>query len=446
MRSFALIAFYMFFLVTGTCAAFVLALGYIWVDLFSPQQVAYSIINQIPVSMIIGAAAISGYMLFDRRDAPRFVLGLWLIVIWAVWITLTTTWAAVPVPAWEKWNWAIKTVVFAAFLPFVIRSRVQIEAMILTIILSLSGTIIAAGFETMMTGGGYQRSLGLIAGNSGLAEGSTLATVSIAIIPLILYARKHTLIIPRHRLVDWFCYALIASAVLTAFGTFERTGIVAMATLGLFLWARSKHKVLLGSVGLAAALVGLTAMSGDWFSRMSTISDFRVEESALTRIAVWMWTLQYAAAHPFGGGFSAYLLDTFRVPIEGTGEFLEIKARAFHSIYFEVLGEQGIVGFGIFSSMIACMFVYLRSVQRACRAVPADAWLYELARALTISAAVYLAGGAFVGIAFQPLFYYWFAAAICLNQYVARAKSPIAMRAGAIETTGLGPLPIAPNW
>jgi len=316
--------------------------------------------------------------------------------------------------------------------------------MILTIVLSLSGTVIAAGVATLLTGGGYQTRLGLISGNSGLAEGSTLATSSIAMIPLILYARKHSILIPRHWLFDWFCYGLIGASVLTAFGTFERTGIVAMAVLGLFLWAQSKHKVMFGTLGLAAAAIGFTVMSGDWFDRMSTISNFQVESSALTRIAVWMWTLQYAAAHPFGGGFAVYLLDTFRVPIKGTGDFLEINARAFHSIYFEVLGEQGIFGFGIFASMIACMFVYLRSVQRACRSVPADAWLYELARALTISAAVYLAGGAFVGIAFQPLFYYWFAGAICLHQYVARARAISAAAVPARSANGLHASQILP--
>jgi probable O-glycosylation ligase (exosortase A-associated) len=260
-----------------------------------------------------------------------------------------------------------------------------------------------------------------------LAEGSTLATTSIALIPLILYAAKHTLILARHPSYVWFCYGLVAASILTSLGTFERTGLMALAALALCLWVRSTHKILYAALALVAMLIGLSTISGDWYARMTTISDFRVEDSALTRIAVWLWTLNYVAAHPFGGGFAAYLIDNFRVPIEGTGEFLEITARAFHSIYFEVLGEQGILGFGIFAALIYCLFAYLRSVRRASRSVPEDKWMYELASALTSSTLIYLVGGAFVGIAFQPILYYWFACSISLHQYVARAAGASAI-------------------
>lgn len=434
MRSIVLTVFYLFFLVTGFSAAFVFALGYIWVDLFSPQQVSFSLLNRIPISMIMGVAAISSYLLFDRRDPPRLVFGLWLVLIWAIWITLTTLWAVVPVAAWDKWDWAIKTVVFAGFLPFIIRSRIQIEAMVLTIILSLSGTLIAGGVRTLFMGGGYQISLGLIPGNSGLAESSMLATASIAVIPLILYARKHTLLLARHPFVDWFCFGLIGAAILTSLGTFARTGIVVMATLALIMWAQSKRKVLYAALASIPGIVVLMALSGEWYARMTTISDFGSETSALGRIAVWLWTLDFAAAHPLGGGFAVYLINSFRLPIEGTTDFLEINARAFHSIYFEVLGEHGIVGFGIFATMICCMFVYLRSVRRASRLVSEDTWLNELAKALTTSALVYLVGGAFVGIAFQPIFYYLFACSICLHQYVARTTVSVAATASTTVT------------
>lgn len=425
MRSILLTAVYLFFVVSGFSAAFVFALGYIWVDLFSPQQVSFSIITHLPISMIVGALAIGAYILFDRRDAPRMVFGIWLIGLWAIWITLTTLWAVMPDAAWDKWNWAIKTIVFAAFLPFAIRSRVQIEAMILTIIFSLSGTFIAGGIRTLLTGGGYEINLGLYSGNSGFAEGSTLATACIALIPLILYARKHTLIMTHRPLFDWFCYGLIAAAILTAVGTYERTGLLALGALLGMLWLRSKHKILYGSLALLLAMVGLAMVSGEWYDRMATISTFRTEDSALARIAVWLWTLQYAVAHPLGGGFGVYLIDNFRLPIEGTDDFLTVSGRAFHSIYFEVLGEQGIIGFGIFATIIGTMLFYLRSVQNACRGVTEFVWLYELSTAVMMSSIVYLVGGAFVGIAFQPLLYYWFACAISLHQYVARAQGEV---------------------
>jgi len=422
MRSLVLTLLYLFFLVSGCSAVFVLALGYIWVDLFAPQQVSFSIIDQVPLSLIIGVAAVIFYLLFDRRHPPRVGLGFLLIVLWACWITLTTLWAEVPIAAWEKWDWAIKSVVFAGFLPFLIRSRVQIEAMILTILLSLSGAVIAGGLRTLATGGGYQLKLGLLSGNSGLAEGSTLATVSVAIIPLILFARRGTLLIPRNRLTDCFWVGLACACVLTALGSFERTGFVALAVLGVCLWLPSRHKFRNAVLGLIPILIGLAFMPALWAIRMGSISDFRTEDSALVRIAVWLWTLDYAAAHPFGGGFDVYLIDHFRLPILDSGSFLDVNARAFHSIYFEILGEQGIVGAVIFAAMIGWLLLSLRRVVRLSRLSPKDAWLGRLAGAVAASSLIYLAGGAFVGIAFQPLFYYWFAMALCLENYVARTS------------------------
>ena len=89
----------------------------------------------------------------------------------AIWVTLTLIWAQVPDAAWEKWDWAFKTVAFATFLPFVIRSRVQIEAFAQTYVFSLAANFVPFGLKVLISGGGYGRDLGLVGGNSGLGGG-----------------------------------------------------------------------------------------------------------------------------------------------------------------------------------------------------------------------------------------------------------------------------------
>lgn len=445
MRSYILTAFCLFLIFSGFSSAFVFALAYMWVDLFSPQQVTWSFLNQLPISMIMAMFMLGAYVFFDRKAPPKFVFAIKLILLWAIWVTLTTLWAEVPISAWEKWNWAIKTILFSAFIPFIIRSQIQIEAMILTMVLSLSGTIVAAGAKTLATGGGYNLNLGLIQGNSGLAEGATQATVVIAVIPMILWIVKHSQIIAGSKLLRACCYALIGGCVLTALGTFQRTALVVLAVLGCYLWLRSKHKLVFGSIGVIAVLIAASIMvGGQWASRMATIDTYQTETSALTRIAVWMWTTQYALAHPAGGGFGVYLINSFRVPIGNTGEFLDIKGRAFHSIWFEVLGEQGIVGIIIFLGLIFCAFKYFWRVQRRTRDLPDRLWLRDLAFAMAASTAIYLAGGTFVGIAFQPFFYYCLGCAISLHQYVARTEKAEQPLVGSQKAGALGGV-IAPR-
>jgi hypothetical protein len=192
LRSFYITLIYLSFIALGISAPFVLSLGYVWVDTFDPQQVAYAILNQIPVSLIMAIAAIGGFLVLERRKGGLTLLSV-LLVVFAFWVTLTTAmWAEVPVDAWVKWNYAFKTLCFAAFVPFVFRSRIQIEAFLQIYLFAILVHFLPVGVKTLISGGGYGRTLGVVGGNSLLAEGSTLAAVSLMLVPIILYLRKHS--------------------------------------------------------------------------------------------------------------------------------------------------------------------------------------------------------------------------------------------------------------
>src|SRR5882724_9553001 len=163
MRSLLILIVFVSFFVTGLISPFVMALGYIWVDLFVPQQVAFSaIIQALPVAFMTGCASIAGYLLFDRKAPPKVDALMVMLIIWPIWITLTTTWAVAPEPAWATWNASVKSVAFCAFLPFLIRSRIQIEAVVLMIVFSMSGNWLSAAVKVLISGGGYGLSLGLV--------------------------------------------------------------------------------------------------------------------------------------------------------------------------------------------------------------------------------------------------------------------------------------------
>src|SRR5579872_3701802 len=128
MRSLFVTLCYASFFGVGLVSPFVITLGYLWVDSFIPQGVAYDLIASMPVSQIMALAAIAAYFLLDRRNPPRPCLLSALLLVFAAWTTVTIFgWAVVP-SATEKWNVVVKTLVFAAFIPLAIRSRVQIEA------------------------------------------------------------------------------------------------------------------------------------------------------------------------------------------------------------------------------------------------------------------------------------------------------------------------------
>lgn len=422
LRSLYITIIYFSFFVMGAVAPFALSLGYVWVDTFDPQAVVYEFLNQIPVSLIMAIAAIGGYIALDRRNW-RFTPLTWILISFAIWVTLSTAfWSEVPDSAWVKWNYAFKTICFAAFIPFVFRSRIQIEAFLQVYLFSIMVHFLPVGIKTMISGGGYGRELGVVSGNSLLAEGSTLAGVALMLVPIILYLRGNTRILPRNLATNLLYIGLAVAAVAAAIGTYERTALVGMVVVGVGIWLRAKRKILYAAVGVLAILAVTTFTSQAWNERISTVNDYNSEGSALGRILVWEWTLGYVAAHPLGGGFNVYEIDRIQLPPGPDGNSLIINGKAFHSIYFEVLGEQGWIGLGIFAALIVLSLSQLQTVARRTNKIEEMAWAREMAFALQIALLTLLACGAFIGIAFQPMLYYLFAISACLREHVRQVE------------------------
>ncbi len=427
-RSLLLFLVFVAFLASGFAAPFVFSLGYVWVDGFRPQEVSYSILTELPVSMIMAVAAIGGYFVLDRRFPPKPSAQLVLTLLLAVWVTLTTSWAEVPDPAWLKWNWAFKTIVFSAFIPYVFRSSIQIEAFALIWMLALSANTLPVGAKTILSGGGYGHALGLVAGNSGFAEGSTLAAISLMMVPIFIFLRKHGRIIPHALFTSLGYIAAIALSIAAAVGTYERTALVGAVVMGGHLWWHARRKLFFGVIAAMTVLAVGGITSQRWIERMSTVQTFDSESSALGRILVWKWTLDYALHHPLGGGFDVYRIDHIHFPNEAADA--PPHTIAFHSAYFEVLGEQGWIGLSLFLSLIATSLLTLRGVVKRTRDRPELAWSLGLARGLQGSLLTFVACSAFIGVAFQPMFYFLFAMTVSLREFTRRSI------AGSVQLRG----------
>ena len=66
LRTIFIILIFLSFFALGAVAPFILTLSYIWVDTFRPQDVAWFVMDQLPVAQLTGVAAVAGYVLLDR--------------------------------------------------------------------------------------------------------------------------------------------------------------------------------------------------------------------------------------------------------------------------------------------------------------------------------------------------------------------------------------------
>ncbi len=438
MLDLALVGFIGLLLALGLKRPFFWVLAYIYIDVVAPQKIGWGFIQSLPVSLIAFVAAFAGWLLLDNKEGSRFTLRQGLIAVLLVICGVTTLSAAYQVEAWTKWDWVWKALVFAIFLPLTLRTRLRIEAAALIMVLSIATIVINGGLKTVFGGGGYGVLALLVREDAGLYEGSILSTAAIATIPLALWLARHgTIFRP-----DWRVYAFVAGLILACLlipiGTAARTGLVCAGVLAVLLMRSVRYKFVYAGVAAMALVAAIPFLPQSFTERMGTITEYQGDESASTRVQVWMWTLDYVKEHPFGGGFDAYLGNSFTYQTrkavgEGnnvTVEYNEVtdKGRAYHSAYFEMLGEQGWIGLFVWLLLHGLGLWQMERLRwrfgrkGSGREDGRKTWQWGLANALQQSQIVYLVGALFVGIAYQPFIFMLVGLQCGLWSYVQRTE------------------------
>jgi probable O-glycosylation ligase (exosortase A-associated) len=428
MRDLALVGFLVLMFGFALKRPFLFVLGYAYIDIVSPQRLSYYLLNGMPISQIFFIAAFLGWLIADKKDGTSVAPRQWMMALLLAYAGFTTLTADFPAEALEKWAWVWPGLVFAIFLPFTLRTRLRLEALLLVMVLSASSIVITGGIKTVLAGGGYgQLALG-VDNNSGLYESSIISILAIAIIPLILYLRRCGTIFPPEWRVNIFAAALIFACLLIPIGTEARTGLICIVALAMLMLRDTKRRLIYIFMVGAVGMLSLPLLPASFTQRMDTIEGYRGDESASTRIAVWKWTWGYVQDHPLGGGFEAYRQNRLRYETVGvrqvgnaatvvTGTQVD-EARAYHSSYFEMLGEQGWPGFMLWILLHAIGLVRMEILRRRYRRGDPDTmWIARMATALQSAHIIYLVGSLFVGIAFQSFVYMWMGLEIGLDNH-----------------------------
>ncbi|MFC3098050.1 putative O-glycosylation ligase, exosortase A system-associated [Alteraurantiacibacter palmitatis] len=429
-----LLGFIGLLLLLGLKRPFIWVLAYIYIDIVAPQKIGWGLIQSFQLSLITFVAAFAGWLLLDSKYGSRFTFRQGLILVLLAWCGMTTLGAEFQDSAWAKWDWVWKALIFAAFLPLTLRTKLRIEAAVTFVVLAVGTIAINGGIKTVFGGGGYGELRLLVDENSGMYEGSIISTVAIATIPLALWVARHTSIFPRHWTTWAFTAGLVFACLLIPVGTSARTGLICILVLGVLLLRSVRYRFLYAGAASLAMMAAVPFLPQSYVERMETIVGFRGDQSASTRLVVWQWTIDYAKEHPLGGGFDAYRANSFTyntVVTSGEGpmrrvEYREVTetARAYHSSYFELLGEQGYFGLAIWLLLQGLGVWHMESLRRRFRRRDGDnrSWQWGLATALQQAHLVYLVGAVFVGIAYQPFLFMLVGLQCALWSYVQRVE------------------------
>ena len=435
MKDLFFLAFIAFVLLLGLKRPFLWVLLYVYIDILAPQRIGYSIITTLPLSLIAFAAAFGGWLVLDRKAGARFTLRQALLLALMVYCWWTTGQADFPEEALTKWEWVWKALLFAIFLPLTLTTRARIEGLGLVLLLSVATIVIATGLKVVLGGGGYGELNFFVDDNSGIYESSTLATVAIGLIPLVWWFVRHGTIFRPHWSVTAFAAGLTFACLLVPIGTEARTGLLCIAALAVLMLRYTKRRFMFIAGAAMLGLVALPFLPQSYYDRMATIAQPSGDESASTRVAVWKWTLDYVAERPMGGGFDAYRSNrfTYVMPVTKTDgntttvtyTEVEDRGRAYHSSFFEMLGEQGWPGLILWLSLHLVGLWQMERIQRRRKKAEDEEtrWISPFAAALQMSAIIYLVGATFQGIAYQPVMLMLVGLQIGLNTYCLRIDS-----------------------
>lgn len=399
---------------------FVGVLVWSWISFMNAHRLTWGMPSQAPWAALAFAATLVGCVLAREPRGFRPTAMMALLVVFAIAITLTTFAAIGPAePAWAKWDRTVKIVAGLLLTGALLTERWRVHALVWLIVISMGYFGIRGGLFTIATGGAH-RVLG--PPDTIIEDRNHIAVALLFVIPLMNWLRMHS----QHAAVRLGLAVSMALTLFAAIGTQSRGALVAMIAVAAVLWLRTRGKIVSGiAIGLSlAAVIGFMPQS--WVDRMTTIEHFEEDASAMGRLRIWEAAWRIAIARPLtGGGFRAYY-DQDVVDAYAPG----IRARAAHSIYFEVLGEHGFVVFALWLAMIILGLLYTRRIISAARGRPDLVWAADLARMSQVSIVAYLVGGAFLSLAYWDVFWTLMIVLGATHAIVrAQARAPSAVRA-----------------
>jgi probable O-glycosylation ligase (exosortase A-associated) len=392
--------------------------------MFFPNGWVWGFASSFRYNMLIALATIISYV-FQKNKVKTDSSGLTiLILVFFAWSTISSILTlSNPDVVWFEWNIFLKIIIFYLLCILVIKTKHHVNVFIWAVCLSAAYFGAAEGLKYIVTGGGHT-----VAGIPGsrLSDRNELALALNMTLPLLVFLVSKTQ-------SKWLKLALIGAIafnVVAIIGSYSRGGLLGLIVIAGYFFLQSKRKILVSFFLIISIGVSSVVVSDKWLNRMETIETMDTDKSFLGRVLAWKQATLMAIDNPiFGAGFKAgqnqglwllyepefYKLD-FIVDTQGISF---AKAKAAHSIYFQVLGDMGFAGLFIFLSILLITYRKLIWITRN----TTDDWIIGLARMLKVSLIAYCAGGAALSLPYFDLSFAICALAHILAEIIKREKS-----------------------
>src|SRR5437016_2711507 len=251
-----------------------------WIGFMNPHRLTWSFAYDMPFAMIVALVTLVGLLMSREPKKVPWTRETILLLIFLVWVLLTTMYAIYPELAWPHLNqfWKILLMVYVTMI--LMQSKERIEQLVWVIALSIGFYGVKGGIFTIVHGGVYH-----VRGPEGSFIGgdNEMGLALIMTIPLLRYLQLTT---PNVWLRTGLHAAMVLSAVATV-GSQSRGALLGLVAMGTFLWLKTRNKIFTAILGIVAIGLVLSVMPQEWYDRMATIKNYETDQSAAARLTTW---------------------------------------------------------------------------------------------------------------------------------------------------------------
>lgn len=370
-------------------------LAWAWVSMMVPHRLAWGFAYSLPIAQLIGVSTLIGFAFSKEKTSPPWCGPTKFLLYFYIVGCMTTLWALNQTgDAFAMWSKVTKIQLMLWVTMALLSGEKQIRSLVWVVAMSIGFYGIKGGIFTIRSGGGQH-----VWGPSGsFIEGNNELALALVIVMPLIYFLFVT--------VDskWGKRALMASLILIAFsvlGSQSRGALLALATMAFVLGVRSKRPVLSIVIMMVLGAALIAFMPDNWSNRMHTITTHE-DHSAQSRLYTWQMILNLVSHRPWGGGYDFWTYDVWaRYAVT---EWLLPYAP--HSIYFQALGEHGVIGLILYLGIGVSSWRTASKLIAETKNIPDLRWVTVLMQSIQVSLISFAVGGTFLGLVNFDVPYY----------------------------------------
>jgi putative inorganic carbon (hco3(-)) transporter len=412
-----------------------------WVTYFNPHRFTWGIAYDFPVAAVIAGPTLVG-TLFAKKSIRSLAVRetVLLLLLWA-WYSFTYIHAqSVPLFAGNmpdadyEIGHISKILLFTVVMILLVNTKERLRGVVLVTAGSL-GLLAVKGALFGLRTSGESRVWG--PPDSFLSDNNAFGLALNMCLPLLFFLaaqekRKWL------RIAMWITFA---STILVILLTYSRGALLGLAVVITALMLKSRHKVVGAFFMVVVAFFVLSFAPDAWMQRMGRFFSGDLDESAQQRLVSWGTSWNFAHDYPLTGG-SFDVLPNVQVfqryqprPLP-----LGFLSSGPHSIYFQLLADQGFPGLALFLLLIGSCYWSLWRVRVIARSVPSANYLVPYTHMVEVSILGFMVSGAFLGFVYLDVIYQMIGLVVVLkvllrNERRNYVEAPLPQHENVIDVT-----------